>query len=98
MIEDFSLPRRDRKKRFFMFRDLGIPGPPPSFLTGNLHEITEKVSAGISPQILMTPNVPIARFLLNRRVHRKIRIRVVLLSFLVGYLGSSCSWQIWEHK
>ncbi|XP_054923749.1 cytochrome P450 3A4-like [Dermacentor andersoni] len=31
-----------RKRRLSFFKDLGITGPPPSFLTGNLSEIVEK--------------------------------------------------------
>ncbi|XP_054923933.2 cytochrome P450 3A4-like [Dermacentor andersoni] len=33
-----------RKRRFSFFKDLGIPGPPPSFLSGNLSEIIQKGS------------------------------------------------------
>ncbi|XP_037521943.1 cytochrome P450 9e2-like [Rhipicephalus sanguineus] len=31
-----------RKRRFSFFRDLGIPGPPPSFTSGNLSELIHK--------------------------------------------------------
>lgn len=31
-----------RKRRLSFFKDLGIPGPPPSFLSGNLSEIIQK--------------------------------------------------------
>ncbi|XP_075557325.1 cytochrome P450 3A31-like isoform X2 [Dermacentor variabilis] len=31
-----------RKRRLSFFKDLGIPGPPPSFLSGNLSEIIHK--------------------------------------------------------
>ncbi|XP_070380502.1 cytochrome P450 3A56-like [Dermacentor albipictus] len=33
-----------RKRRFSFFKDLGIPGPPPSLLSGNLSEIIQKGS------------------------------------------------------
>nr|XP_037290237.1 cytochrome P450 3A4-like [Rhipicephalus microplus] len=31
-----------RRRRFSFFKDLGIPGPPPSFLSGNLSELIQK--------------------------------------------------------
>ncbi|KAL1438418.1 hypothetical protein MTO96_048032 [Rhipicephalus appendiculatus] len=31
-----------RKRRLSLFKDLGIPGPPPSFLSGNLSELIQK--------------------------------------------------------
>ncbi|XP_075724405.1 cytochrome P450 3A8-like [Rhipicephalus microplus] len=31
-----------RRRRFSFFEDLGIPGPPPSFLSGNLSELIQK--------------------------------------------------------
>ncbi|XP_049274018.1 LOW QUALITY PROTEIN: cytochrome P450 3A8-like [Rhipicephalus sanguineus] len=31
-----------RKRRLSFFKDLGIPGPPPSFLSGNLSELIQK--------------------------------------------------------
>lgn len=31
-----------RKRRFSFFKDLGIAGPPPSFLSGNLSELVQK--------------------------------------------------------
>lgn len=34
-----------RKRRLSLFKDLGIPGPPPSFISGNLSELIEKGSA-----------------------------------------------------
>lgn len=34
-----------RKRRLSFFKDRGIPGPPPSFLSGNLSELIEKGSA-----------------------------------------------------
>ncbi|KAK8765902.1 hypothetical protein V5799_007315 [Amblyomma americanum] len=34
-----------RKKKFSIFKDLGIPGPPPSFISGNLSEILDKGAA-----------------------------------------------------
>lgn len=34
-----------RKRRLNFFKDRGIPGPPPSFLSGNLSELIEKGSA-----------------------------------------------------
>ncbi|XP_072146012.1 cytochrome P450 3A5-like isoform X2 [Dermacentor andersoni] len=32
----------ERRRRLSFFKDLGIPGPPPSFLSGNLSEIIQK--------------------------------------------------------
>lgn len=34
-----------RKRRLSLFKDLGIPGPPPSFISGNLSEIIQKGAA-----------------------------------------------------
>ncbi|XP_077525963.1 cytochrome P450 3A8-like isoform X1 [Haemaphysalis longicornis] len=34
-----------RKRRLSLFKDLGIPGPPPSFISGNLSELIQKGSA-----------------------------------------------------
>ncbi|XP_037523303.1 cytochrome P450 3A4 [Rhipicephalus sanguineus] len=34
-----------RKRRLSFFRDLGIPGPPPSFISGNLSELIHKGAA-----------------------------------------------------
>ncbi|KAL1438417.1 hypothetical protein MTO96_048031 [Rhipicephalus appendiculatus] len=35
----------ERKRRLSFFRDLGIPGPPPSFISGNLSELIRKGAA-----------------------------------------------------
>ncbi|XP_077490066.1 cytochrome P450 3A21-like [Amblyomma americanum] len=34
-----------RKRRLSFFKDIGIPGPPPSFISGNLSELIRKGSA-----------------------------------------------------